>query len=67
MINQYWSEVVSEWSRSVVSNSLRPMDCSLPDSSIHGIFQARILKEFHISHSVHCRAQQPECSSVKKL
>ena len=30
-----------KWSRSVVSN---PMDCSLPGSSVHGIFQARILK-----------------------
>ena len=31
-------------SRSVVSDSLRPMDCSPPDSSAHGIFQARILE-----------------------
>ena len=29
---------------SVVSNSLGPMDCSPPDSSVHGIFQARILE-----------------------
>ena len=29
---------------SVVSNSLDPMDCSLPDSSVHGILQARILQ-----------------------
>ena len=29
--------------RSVVSDSLRPMDCSPPDSSVHGILQARIL------------------------
>ena len=28
-----------------------PMDCSLPDSSIHGIFQARILEWFAISFS----------------
>ena len=33
-----------KWSRSVVSNSSRPMDCSLPGSSIHGIFQARVLE-----------------------
>ena len=26
-----------------------PMDCSLPDSSVHGIFQARILEWFAIS------------------
>ena len=32
-------------SLSVVSNSLRPhMDCSLPESSVHGILQARILE-----------------------
>ena len=30
--------------RSVVSDSVTPMDCSLPGSSIHGIFQARILE-----------------------
>ena len=27
-----------KWSRSVVSDSSDPMDCSLPGSSIHGIF-----------------------------
>ena len=26
-----------------------PMDCSLPGSSVHGIFQARILKQVAIS------------------
>jgi len=31
-------------SRSVVSDSFDPMDCSLPGSSIHGIFQARVLE-----------------------
>ena len=29
---------------SVVSNSLRPLDCSQPGSSVHGISQARILE-----------------------
>ena len=33
-----------KWSCSVVSDSLRPMDCSLPGSSVHGIFQARVLE-----------------------
>ena len=28
-----------------------PMDCSLPGSSVHGIFQARILEWVAISHS----------------
>ena len=32
-----------KWSRSVMSDSSDPMDCSLPGSSIHGIFQARVL------------------------
>ena len=27
-----------------MSNSLDPRDCSLPGSSVHGIFQARILE-----------------------
>ena len=31
-------------SRSVVSDSLWPMDCSPPGSSVHGILQARILE-----------------------
>ena len=33
-----------KWSRSVVSDSYDPMDCSLPGSSVHGIFQARVLE-----------------------
>ena len=36
---------------SVVPNSLRPMGCSLPGSSVHGIFQARILEWVAISFS----------------
>ena len=31
-------------SHSVVSNSLQPMDCSPPGSSVHGILQPRILE-----------------------
>ena len=27
-----------------MSDSVRPMDCRLPGSSIHGIFQARVLE-----------------------
>ena len=38
-------------SHSVVSDSLQPLDCSLPDSSVHGIFQARILECVAISSS----------------
>ena len=33
-----------KWSRSVVSDSKWPMNCSLPGFSIHGIFQARVLE-----------------------
>ena len=36
-------------SRSVVSDSLRPMGCSPPGSSVHGILQARILEWIAIS------------------
>ena len=38
------------WSHSVVSNS-DPMDYSLPGSSVHGIFQARVLEWVAISFS----------------
>ena len=30
-----------------------PMDCSLPDSSIHGIFQARVLERGAIAFSMY--------------
>ena len=42
---------VWKWSRSVMSNSLRPMDYSLLGSSLHGIFQARVLEWIAISFS----------------
>ena len=32
------------FSHSVVSNSCNPLDCGPPGSSVHGIFQARILE-----------------------
>ena len=42
-----------KWSRSVVSLTLSdPMDCSLPGSSIYGIFQARVLEWVAIAFSV---------------
>ena len=40
-----------KWSRSFVSDSLRPVDCSPPSSSIHGILKARILEWVAISFS----------------
>ena len=45
---------VSEWVSEVAQSCLtlcNPMDCSLPGSSIHGIFQARILEWIAISFS----------------
>ena len=47
----YTESWVSEWSRSVVSDSLRPRACSLPGFSVHGILQARILEWVTISFS----------------
>ena len=44
--HQLWGRGEVKWSCSVVSDSLQPhgLQCSLPGSSIHGIFQARILE-----------------------
>ena len=41
----------SAFSRSVVSNSLWPVDCSLPGFSGYGVFQARTLESGAISYS----------------
>ena len=46
-----------KWNCSVVSDSCDPMGCNLPASSIHGIFQARILEWVAISFSR--RSSQP--------
>ena len=43
-----------------------PMDCSLPGSSTHGIFQARVLEWATIAFSVHC-ATEHEKKKVKVL
>ena len=53
----HWQSEKWKWSRSVVSNSLRPHDCSLTGLSIHGIFQARVLEWVAISFSR--RSSQP--------
>ena len=39
------------WSRSVCPTLCSPIDCSLPGSSVHGIFQARVLEWVAISFS----------------
>ena len=41
-----------KWSRSVVSDSSDPMNCSPPGSSVHGIFQAKVLEWGAIAFSV---------------
>ena len=40
-----------KWCRSVISDSLWPLGLSLPCSSVHGIFQARILEWVAISYA----------------
>ena len=40
-----------KWSCLVMSDSSDPMDCSLPGSSVHGIFQARVLEWVAIAFS----------------
>ena len=42
-----------------------PMDCSLPGSSVHGIFQARVLEWVAISFSNHLQALALFLWSVK--
>ena len=44
--NEKW-----KWRRSVMSDTLRPMDCSPPGSSAHGILQARVLEWVAIAFS----------------
>ena len=54
-----------KWSRSVVSTLSDPMDCSLPGSSIHGIFQARVLEWGAIAFSVyHCTTWEYTASKM---
>ena len=46
-------EIILEILNNVLSRVTlcNPMDCSLPDSSVHGILQARILEWVAISYS----------------
>ena len=57
---QYWKHLSNLKSESEVTQSCPtlcdPRDCSLPGSSVHGIFQARILEWVVISFS---RSSQP--------
>ena len=51
IIYMYMIYIYMKWSLSVLSDSLWPMDCSLPGSSICGIFQEKILEWVVISFS----------------
>ena len=51
-----WKMKSHSVSRSVMPNSYNPMDCNPPDSSVHGILQARILKWVAIPF---CRGSSP--------
>ena len=51
VVTQIYTCVCMYAQSSVVSDSCNPMDCSLPGSSLHGIYQARILEWVAISSS----------------
>ena len=42
-----WAMHCTTWWEPVMSDSLQPLDCSPPGSSVHGILQARILEWSH--------------------
>ena len=44
-----------------------PMDCSLPDFSIHGIFQARVLEWGATAFSVYQLAKQDQELTVAQI
>ena len=44
-----------------------PMDCSLPGSSIHGIFQARVLEWGAIAFSVTMMNKIPHFSTTRRF
>ena len=64
-----------QFSHSVMSDSSDPMDCNLPGSSVHGIFQARVLGWGAIAFSVgdgsvlhlsHSNADDSTCMAESK-
>ena len=54
-LSLFWPCIYWKWKESEVAQSCPtlcdPMDCSLPGSSVHGIFQARVLEWIAISFS----------------
>ena len=58
----YWKSRVRACSVTQSSPTLRdPVDCSLPGSSVHGIFQARVLEWVAISFSRGSKPGLPHC------
>ena len=58
--SHFGKDWVSEWSRSVMPDSLRPHGLhGLPGSSVHGIFQARVLEWVAISMETNVPDFQP--------
>ena len=59
-IKKRWQEYTESESESKVAQSCPtlsdPMDCSLLGSSIHGIFQARVMEWVAIAFSLNCTA-----------
>ena len=53
-----------KWSRSVVSTLRNPMDCSLPGSPVHGIFQARVLEWGAIAFSAAAAKSLQSCPTL---
>ena len=49
--NNRWKHSLCALSSSSCPTLCKPMDCSPPGSSLHGIFQARILEQVAISYS----------------
>ena len=58
-----------KWSRSVVPDSSDPMDCSLPGSSVHGIFQAKVLEwgATAFSNSTETPSQTCGCEALPRM
>ena len=50
----------------VVSDSCDPMDCSLPGSSVHGVFLARILEWVNILIQFCCVSMNLSLESVSR-
>ena len=50
-----------------MSDSIDPMDCSLPGSSVHGIFQARVLESGAIAFCVKFVRKEKNMKGARNL